>query len=160
MESSAMDFRLPGWLRPGLVLLLLTCLLTFSGLNRLDLRESTEPREAGIAADMLQQGQFLVPTLNGRPFLEKPPLSYWLQGAAIRLFGYEAFAPRLPSVSQSPAMELLPRLDVSLPEDESNPDARATSRRALMRWRVYWPVPLVGTSANQALTAIFMIVVV
>ena len=69
MESSSMDFRLPGWLRPGLVLLLLACLLTFSGLNRLDLRESTEPREAGIAADMLQQGQFLVPTLNGRPFL-------------------------------------------------------------------------------------------
>lgn len=102
-----MDFRLPDWLRPGLVLLLLTCLLTFSGLNRLDLRESTEPREAGIAADMLQQGQFLVPTLNGRPFLEKPPLSYWLQGAAIRLFGYEAFAPRVPSALAGIATVLL-----------------------------------------------------
>lgn len=92
-----MDFRLPGWTRPGLLVVLFAFLLIFSGLNRFDLRESVEPREAGVAADMLQNKQFLVPTLNGRPFLEKPPLSYWLQAAAMKAFGYEPFAPRLPS---------------------------------------------------------------
>ncbi|HET8707028.1 MAG TPA: glycosyltransferase family 39 protein [Pseudomonadales bacterium] len=92
-----MNFQLPHWVRPGIFVFLFACLLTTLGINRFDLRESTEPREAGIAADMLQNSQFLVPTLNGRPFLEKPPLSYWLQAGAIKLFGYEAFAPRLPS---------------------------------------------------------------
>src|ERR1035437_4849584 len=92
-----MDFRLPVWLKPGLVLVLLACVLLFSGLNSSDLRGSTEPREAGVPTYMLQSNQFLIPTLNGRTFLEKPPLSYWLKAASIKVFGYEAFAPRLPS---------------------------------------------------------------
>lgn len=92
-----MNFLLPTSLKPGLILVLFACVLTFVGLNRVDLRESTEPREAGVAADMLQSEQFLMPTLNGRAFLEKPPLSYWLQAASVRVFGYEPFAVRLPS---------------------------------------------------------------
>lgn len=92
-----MNFLLPTYLKPGLILVLFACVLTCVGLNRVDLRESTEPREAGIAADMLQNEQFLIPTLNGRAFLEKPPLSYWLQAASLRVFGYEPFAVRLPS---------------------------------------------------------------
>ncbi|MCB1933608.1 MAG: hypothetical protein KDI45_14215, partial [Candidatus Accumulibacter sp.] len=78
-----MDFRLPTWVRPGLLIALFACVLVLGGLNRFDLRESVEPREAGVAADMLLSQQFLVPTLNGRPFLEKPPLSYWLQAASM-----------------------------------------------------------------------------
>lgn len=102
-----MDFRLPNWIKPGLVLALLAGLLIFGGLNRLDLRESTEPREAGVAAEMLQTGQFVLPTLNGDAFLEKPPLSYWLQAASIKVFGYEPFAPRLPSALAGLATVLL-----------------------------------------------------
>lgn len=102
-----MEFQLPRWIRPGLMLVLFACLLTFTGINRFDLRESTEPREAGMAADMLQNNQFVMPTLNGRPFLEKPPLSYWLQAASIEVFGYEAFAPRLPSALAAIATILL-----------------------------------------------------
>jgi len=92
-----MDIRLPAWLRVDILLTVFTCAIVFCSLNRVDLAESTEPREAGVAAGMLQSGQFLVPTLNGRPFLEKPPLSYWLQAASIDTFGYKPFAPRLPS---------------------------------------------------------------
>lgn len=102
-----MDFHLPNWIKPGLVLALLACLLIFTGLNRFDLRGSTEPREAGVAAEMLQDNQFLLPTLNGQAFLEKPPLSYWLQAGSIKVFGYEAFAPRVPSALAAIATVLL-----------------------------------------------------
>lgn len=78
-------------------LLLLAGFFMLAGLNRVELRGSTEPREAGIAAYMLLSGDYLTPRLNGRPFLEKPPLSYWLQAASIAAFGDQPFAPRLPS---------------------------------------------------------------
>ena len=107
MNEVSMNVRLPGWLRVDLLLAIFACALVFFSLNRVDLAESTEPREAGIAADMLQNGQFLVPTLNGRPFLEKPLLSYWLQAASIDTFGYEPFVPRLPSALAGIATVLL-----------------------------------------------------
>ncbi|MBS1230651.1 MAG: dolichyl-phosphate-mannose-protein mannosyltransferase family protein [Proteobacteria bacterium] len=102
-----MDFRLPPWLKPGLMLAVVACLLVFITLNRADLSGSTEPREAGVAAEMLQSHNFLLPSLNGEPFLEKPPLSYWLQAASIGSFGYQAFAPRLPSALAAIATVLL-----------------------------------------------------
>ncbi|HUK01795.1 MAG TPA: hypothetical protein VLW26_05910 [Steroidobacteraceae bacterium] len=43
-----------------------------------------EPREADIAWNMSQQSDRLVPHLAGTPFLEKPPLTYWLAGSVIR----------------------------------------------------------------------------
>lgn len=102
-----MDFRLPSWLKPGLMLAVVACLLVFITLNRADLSGSTEPREAGVAAEMLQSHNYLLPSLNGEPFLEKPPLSYWLQAASIGSFGYQAFAPRLPSALAAIATVLL-----------------------------------------------------
>ena len=84
-----------------LLLLLISLVVLFAGLGRAELRGSTEPREAGVAAEMLQEGDYLTPKLNGESFLEKPPLSYWLQAASIRAFGYTNFAPRLPSVIAS-----------------------------------------------------------
>lgn len=86
--------------KPTSVLLLLLAALAWLlvGLSHLDLHDSTEPREAGVSAEMLQDGDFLMPRLNGQPFLEKPPLSYWLQSQSIRVLGYTNLAPRLPSV--------------------------------------------------------------
>ena len=102
-----MEFRLPTWLRPAIVLAIVAALFVLTSLNRFDLRGSTEPREAGVAAEMLQSHNFLLPSLNGEPFLEKPPLSYWLQAASIGSFGYQAFAPRLPSALAAIATVLL-----------------------------------------------------
>ena len=102
-----MDFRLPAWLKPWLILAVLAGLLVLSTLNCADLSGSTEPREAGVAAEMLQSHDFLLPSLNGEPFLEKPPLSYWLQAASIGAFGYQAFAARLPSALAGIATVLL-----------------------------------------------------
>src|ERR1700730_15714726 len=46
---------------------------------------------------MLVSGDLVVPRLNGRPFLEKPPLYWWVQVAVFRLFGVSDAAARVPS---------------------------------------------------------------
>ncbi|MDB6061614.1 MAG: dolichyl-phosphate-mannose-protein mannosyltransferase [Verrucomicrobiaceae bacterium] len=84
--------------KPYLLLLCLSVFVLAIGINTYSLRGSTESREAGVAAEMLQDHEFLVPQLNGEEFLEKPPLSYWLQAASMRVFGYTAAAARAPSV--------------------------------------------------------------
>jgi 4-amino-4-deoxy-L-arabinose transferase-like glycosyltransferase len=58
-----------------------------------------EPREAAIALEMQRSGEWAVPTLNGRPFVEKPPLPYAAAALACRLMGREAMgALRLPQL--------------------------------------------------------------
>src|SRR5580704_11781669 len=57
-----------------------------------------EPREADIAWRMSQQRDHTLPQLAGTPFLEKPPLSYWMSGAAISLFGDSAAGARAPNL--------------------------------------------------------------
>ena len=57
-----------------------------------------EPREADIAWRMSQQSDRTLPQLAGVPFLEKPPLSYWMSAAALRLFGDSARAARAPNL--------------------------------------------------------------
>src|ERR1700719_2425018 len=57
-----------------------------------------EPREADIAWRMSQQSDRTLPELAGTPFLEKPPLSYWMSGAAISLFGDSAAGARAPNL--------------------------------------------------------------
>src|SRR5437764_1491047 len=57
-----------------------------------------EAREAEIAWRMSRQSDRTLPQLAGTPFLEKPPLSYWMSGAAISLFGDSAAAERAPNL--------------------------------------------------------------
>jgi 4-amino-4-deoxy-L-arabinose transferase-like glycosyltransferase len=58
-----------------------------------------EPREADIAWRMSWQPDKAVPLLAGEAFCEKPPLTYWVAGAAMRLFGVSAWAARLPNLA-------------------------------------------------------------
>jgi 4-amino-4-deoxy-L-arabinose transferase-like glycosyltransferase len=57
-----------------------------------------EPREADISWRMSWQTDKAVPLLAGEPFCEKPPLTYWLAGASMKLFGMGAWAARLPNL--------------------------------------------------------------
>jgi len=57
-----------------------------------------EPREADLAWRMSWQTERAVPLLAGEAFCEKPPLTYWISGGAIRLFGDAAWAARLPNL--------------------------------------------------------------
>jgi 4-amino-4-deoxy-L-arabinose transferase-like glycosyltransferase len=57
-----------------------------------------EPREADIAWRMSQQSDWTLPQLAGSPFLEKPPLSYWMSASSLRLLGESAAAARAPNI--------------------------------------------------------------
>ena len=81
---------------PALLLALLALwLLATLGLRPLLLPD--EGRYASVAREMLM-GDAMVPTLNGLPFFHKPPLFYWLDMAAMQLFGVNAFAARIGSM--------------------------------------------------------------
>lgn len=52
-------------------------------------------RYAEIAREMVVSHNYLVPHLNGVLYFEKPPLFYWLQAAAIYLFGLNEWSMRI-----------------------------------------------------------------
>ncbi|UVE46444.1 glycosyltransferase family 39 protein [Pseudomonas chlororaphis] len=83
--------------RPAPLLLLLAALLFFFALGNHQLQGSTEARVAGIAMQMHLDNDWVTPRLFGQPFLEKPPLSLWLDASAIRVFGGTPWAVRLAS---------------------------------------------------------------
>lgn len=83
--------------RPAPLLLLLAGLLFFFALGNHELQGSTEARVAGIAMAMHLDNDWVVPRLFREAFLEKPPLSLWLDAGAIRLFGGTTWAVRLAS---------------------------------------------------------------
>src|ERR1700691_5339496 len=56
-----------------------------------------EPREAALAASMMHAAQPL-PTLFGHTFAEKPPLTYWLAGFSMPVFGPPPAAARAPQL--------------------------------------------------------------
>lgn len=83
--------------RSATSLFLLTALLFFFALGNHQLQGSTEARVAGIAMEMHLDDDWVTPRLFGEPFLEKPPLSLWLDAGAMRVFGVSPWAVRLAS---------------------------------------------------------------
>ncbi|MDR0933166.1 MAG: phospholipid carrier-dependent glycosyltransferase [Victivallales bacterium] len=79
------------------IVLLFSLLITLAGLNVRELCSGDETRVAGIAAEMFIEKDYLVPHLNGEPFLEYPPLYYWAISLSYRIFGINDFAAKLPS---------------------------------------------------------------
>src|SRR3989475_12516094 len=57
------------------------------GIGRTDLWPPDETRVAEMSREMRAERSWLVPRLNGTPFLEEPPLFYWFQAGAYRLAG-------------------------------------------------------------------------
>jgi len=55
----------------------------------------SEARYIEIPRQMLSTGDWLTPRINGVPYFEKPPLFYWMQAAAIKLFGTDEWAGRI-----------------------------------------------------------------
>ena len=64
----------------------------------LPLLDRDEPRFAEASREMLQSGNYVVPTFNGAPRYAKPPLIYWCQTLSFSIFGENALAARLPSL--------------------------------------------------------------
>lgn len=67
------------------------------GLGGPGLMDPDEGRYAEIAREMLLFQDWLVPRLNSLPYLEKPPLVYWLTALSFSLFGFTEWAARLPA---------------------------------------------------------------
>ncbi|WP_306598099.1 glycosyltransferase family 39 protein [Geothrix sp. 21YS21S-2] len=77
---------------------LVAAALFLVGLNNHALWDYHEPYVGGIIHEMATGGDWVVPTLGGQPYLEKPPLHYLMGVAATRLAGtFEPWALRLPS---------------------------------------------------------------
>jgi len=58
-----------------------------------------EVRYTDVARWMAQHGDWLVPRIDGLPFLHKPPLYFWLEAAAIRVSGEHLLVDRWVSIA-------------------------------------------------------------
>ncbi len=71
--------------------------LFFYHLGTPGLMDPDEGRYAEIAREMLILKDWLTPHLNFLPYLEKPPLVYWLTALSFQVFGLSEWAARLPA---------------------------------------------------------------
>lgn len=91
-----MGGRSAAWQALGL--LCLTLVAWLPGLGRQEF-VGTEDLRVQVAREMLQNGDWLVPSLHGRPLLTKPPLHAWVLAGAMTLTGRsDPFTARLPSL--------------------------------------------------------------
>jgi 4-amino-4-deoxy-L-arabinose transferase-like glycosyltransferase len=75
-----------------------TALLFFPGLGSRDFWAPVEPRYAEIARVMLAKGEWLIPTVNGQLYTDKPILYFWLVLLGSKLVGsVNEWTVRLPS---------------------------------------------------------------
>ena len=82
----------------SLVLLSGLCFIfLFWGLNFYPLLDVDETRYAIMARDLANSNDWNVLLLNSIPFLEKPPLYFWLVAISIKMFGtFSPFVVRFP----------------------------------------------------------------
>jgi 4-amino-4-deoxy-L-arabinose transferase-like glycosyltransferase len=81
------------------MVLLIAALLTLRlfAMAWLPLMETTEARYAEIGRKMLELGDWITPWHDyGVAFWAKPPLSFWLTAASMKVFGVNELAARLP----------------------------------------------------------------
>ena len=78
------------------ILIASAALLHVATIGTGDLYSQTEGQYAGAAREMAETHQWLLPTNDGVPRLQKPPLLYWLIIVSFKLFGINVAAARLP----------------------------------------------------------------
>jgi len=80
--------------RHQLVILAVGGVVLFTNLGGISLWDRDEPRNASCAREMLNRGDWIVPTFNGELRVHKPVLQYWLMMSAYKVFGVHEFAAR------------------------------------------------------------------
>lgn len=80
--------------RPWLVFLGIALAFSLAFQGSRPLWEPDEGRYAEAAREMLVSGDWLTPQLDFRPHLTKPPLTYWMAAAGLRLFGKSEWGAR------------------------------------------------------------------
>lgn len=94
-DQTRLSRKRPKYANTAFWAILLIASLLFFGHFRCPLQEPQESRYAEIPRQMLAEGRWIVPVLHGQPYLDKPPLLYWLVMASYRIFGVEDWAARL-----------------------------------------------------------------
>jgi len=91
------DIRSPAVLPPAwLVLLLVLMAFAFQGTR--GIWEPDEGRYTATGINMLESGDWLVPTIDGEhAHLTKPPVVYWALASSFGAFGLNEWAARLPA---------------------------------------------------------------
>ena len=88
-------------------ILLALGLLLFVPKLGMPLLDPDEGLYADIAQEMLARGDWVIPHINGLPYLEKPPLYFWLTALTFQLFGPSEWATRLWSAMSALGTVLL-----------------------------------------------------
>jgi len=81
----------------SLAILCLAVVARLLGMFDYPLHDPTEARYAEIPRLIIETGEWIMPPFDyGVPFWGKPPLTFWMTAISFKLFGYSAFAARLP----------------------------------------------------------------
>lgn len=81
-----------------LTVIALAFILFFTSLGATSLWDPDEPRQAIMAREMMDRGDYIHPYLNGVPYLEKPPFYSWMIIIAAKIRGnLDELASRAPS---------------------------------------------------------------
>jgi 4-amino-4-deoxy-L-arabinose transferase-like glycosyltransferase len=78
-------------------LLLAVAYISHLGFLEIDVR-TDETRRALVTLEMMNRHEYLAPTLNAEPYLNKPPLYNWIIAASYKIFGVNTFALRFPVI--------------------------------------------------------------
>jgi len=68
----------------------------FVNLGATSIIDANEAFYTRTPIEMIESGNYISPTFNDEPRLNKPPLSYWVVAASYKTFGVSLFAARLP----------------------------------------------------------------
>ncbi len=93
--------------RTGLLVFLAVLALAVPQAALVPIIDRDEPHSPRPSREMLQTGNHVVPTFNGAPRYNKPPLIYWCQSWSFRIFGENILAARLPSLLATAATAFL-----------------------------------------------------
>ena len=66
--------------------------------RNIPLIDPDEGLHASIAQEMVERGDWVVPRLLGKPFLDKPILYFWAEACSLQCFGMSEAAVRLPGL--------------------------------------------------------------
>lgn len=89
------------WLGAGLGLILLCLTVYLPGLWSIPPVDRDESRFAQASRQMVQTGDYVLPRVQERPRLSKPPLIYWLQAGLVRAAGDAGDPAMQPSMGES-----------------------------------------------------------
>ncbi len=78
-------------------ILIVSAGLFIHSLGKAHLFDWDEINFAESAREMIETGNYMQVQINYEPFWEKPPVFFWMQVAAMKMFGVNEFAARLPN---------------------------------------------------------------